>query len=114
MWILYFLLNNLILVLILEVFLGILFGARSMPKILTVILVNIITNPFVVLAMLTVTMFFPPLEVPGIIVLETSAVIIEGFVYSKYKTFQDKNAYSISLMLNFASFMAGEILNIIL
>ena len=114
MWILAILARNLAVVLITEPLLGVVAGARSLRKILTVILVNVITNPLVVLSALSLTVFFSRMQPTGLFILEVLAVFSEGFIFSQFKTFGKKNPYIISLALNCASFTAGELINILL
>ena len=41
------------------------------------------------------------------------AVLSEGFMFQKFKTFDNKNPYLISLVVNVVSFTAGKIINIL-
>ena len=113
MWILAILVRNLTIVLLTEPFLGIIFGAKTERKIITVILVNIITNPAVVLSALSLTIFFNRAEDIGLLFLELLAILVEGFMFQKFKTFDNKNPYLISLVVNMVSFTAGKIINIL-
>ena len=114
MWMLKILLGNLALVLVLELTAGIVWGVRDGRNIATMALVNVITNPVVVLGRLCLTLFFPRGETIGILVLELLAFLAEGVIYSGYKTFGKRNPYLVSLGLNGISFLAGEIINIFL
>ena len=114
MWILKILACNLAMVFIIELPLGFAVGAKTVKKIITMTLINIITNPAVVLTGMCLTLFFETWQYAGIAVLEILVVFTEGFVFSKFKTFDKKNPYFISLMLNVVSFASGEIINIFL
>ena len=114
MWILKILAFNLALVFISELSLGFLMGAKKPKKIITLALINIITNPAVVLSGMCLTLFFNNLQYIGIFILELLVVFIEGFMFSKFKIFDKKNPYLISLVLNATSFALGEIINIFL
>lgn len=114
MWILAILARNLAVVLITEPLFGFLFGARNPKKIITLSLINIITNPIVVLTALSLSVFFPFMQIPGLFLLEGFAVFSEGLMFSKFDTFDKKNPYLISLALNCISFTAGKLINILL
>jgi len=114
MWILNILALNLIIVFITELPLAFLLGAKSLKKIITSALVNIITNPAVVLFSLSLTLIYPDFQSIGLFISELLAFFTEGFMFSKFKTFGAKNPYVISLLLNLASFTAGEIIEIFL
>ncbi len=114
MWILKILVFNLAIVFITELPLSLAFGARTGRKLITAALVNVITNPAVVLSGMFITLFLRKWLYGGVFVLELIVVLAEGFMFSKFKTFDRKNPYFISLVLNLVSFAAGEILNIIL
>ena len=106
------LLFNLTIVLIIETAIAFVFGARKTKDIFTVMLVNILTNPPVVLSGLTMAMFINHLEKPLLYVIEIIVFLLEGFIYSKCKTFCTKNPYLISFVLNFITFALGELINI--
>lgn len=114
MWILKILLGNLVLVLMIEGLPGIVMGARTWRKITTIALINVITNPVVVLGRLCITLFFAFWEPIGILMLELMAFLVEGIAYARWKTFGDRNPYLVSLVLNLVSFGIGEIINIFL
>ena len=103
---------NLTIVLICETIIAFCFGARK--NIITVVLTNILTNPPVVLCALCLAMFLNDFERPGVYFFEFTVVWLEGFIYSKYETFSNRNPYLISLILNLTSFSAGELINILM
>lgn len=112
MWILNILCLNLVIVIILETFSGIIFGAKNCRKIITIILANVITNPIVVLCGLSLAIFLPEAETVGMIFLEMGAVATEGYIFHKNSIFENKNPYIISFVLNLLSFTTGEIINL--
>ena len=114
MWILKILAINLGIVFLTELSLAFLLGAKSIRKFITVLLVNIITNPLVVIVAICLTLFLTKAQYIGIFILEVIVFIAEGFMFSKFGTFNKKNPYIISLLLNVISFTAGEIIDIIL
>ncbi len=103
---------NLTIVLICETILALGFGARK--NIITVVLTNILTNPPVVFCALSLAMFLNDFEKPGLYFLEIVVVWLEGFIYSKFETFSNRNPYLISLILNLTSFSVGELINILM
>lgn len=111
-WIFEILAFNLAIVFVTELTASFAFGAATWRKIATVALINIITNPPVVLSSLCLTLFFEAWHDLGIVVLEVVAVIIEGFMFSKFKTFDNRNPYFVSFVLNAISFSAGELIKI--
>lgn len=114
MWILKILAFNLAIVFIVELSLGIFLGARTVRKIATMVLINIITNPAVVLSGMCLTLFLSDWENIGICILEILVVVVEGFMFWEFRTFDREKPYLISFVLNFASFATGEIINIFL
>ena len=86
MWILHILIFNLTIVFVVELTLAVILGARNFKKFITVALINIITNPLVVITMLTVTMFYNRFETFVLVVLELAVFFTEGFLFSKYKS----------------------------
>lgn len=104
------LLNNLLIVFVTELPLALLLGARSPKKITSVALINIITNPAIVYISLLTLFFAGEWHTPVLIILEIAVLFIEGFTFSKFKTFDKKNPYLISIVLNATSFITGEII----
>lgn len=109
MWILHILIHNLILVVVTEVTLGYILGARRITDVITVFLINIITNPAVVLCGLCSALFCSEYQYLIILLLEIFVIFIEGFIFLKFQTFNRKNPYIISLILNSVSYILGEI-----
>ena len=104
------LLNNLLIVFVTELPLAFILGARSVKKFTSVALINIITNPAIVYISLLTLLFAGGWHTPVLIVLEIAVLFIEGFSFSKFNTFENKNSYFISLCLNLTSFFTGEII----
>lgn len=110
-WILKILLNNLLIVFIIEIPLAVVLGARKPKQLVTVTLANVITNPVVVFLNLVVMLFAQSWSVPVLVASEILAVITEGFIFSKFKVFK-KMPFIISLVLNSASFLVGEVIDV--
>lgn len=113
-WIINILALNLLIVLVTEIAVSISFGAKTAKQLVIVALVNIITNPAVVLTALCLTIYLNQWRNIGIVILEIFAVITEGFIFSKFKTFGRKNPYLISMVMNMVSFMTGELIKLFL
>lgn len=113
-WILKILAFNLSLVLLIELLAGYLLGVKTAKKIITTALINVITNPLAVLCLLSVTIISGDRPLWGVFIVEALVVLTEGFMFSKFNTFDKKNPYLISLILNIMSFTVGEIINIII
>ncbi len=111
-WIFKNLLNNLLIVFVIETPIAFLMGARKLNKIATVMLANVVTNPVVVFCTLMTILFAGKWSSIVLIVLEISALLTEGYIFSEFKIFEKKNPWLISLGLNSASFLAGEIIDI--
>ena len=77
---------------------------------LNVALVNIMTNPLVVIISIYIGLkcgiFYRNIF---LVVLEILVVITEGYVYSKYLDYKKINPYLLSLLLNLLSYFIGEI-----
>ena len=114
MWLLSALFFSLIAVFLTELPFGYFLGARSRRKFFTVILANIVTNPAVVLVSFYLLLFASKWHGTGIFFMELLAFLAEGFIFSKCKTFDKKNPYIVSALLNTLSFAIGEIINIFL
>lgn len=104
------LLNNLFIVFATELPIAYFLGARSIKKFSSVALINIITNPAIVYISLLTLLFAREWHTPVLIILEVAVLFVEGFSFSKFKTFENKKPYLISLCLNFTSFLTGEII----
>lgn len=114
MWIVHILLINLLIVFISEVSLGIILGSRHPRDIITVILINIITNPAVVLSSMCLRLFLTKWQYIGLFALEIMVFLVEGFAFLKFKTFGEKNPYVVSFVLNLTSFIVGGLIEILL
>lgn len=113
MWIIHILIVNLILCFIIELPSGVLLGARDFRKIITMALANVVTNPVVVLSRIVLLIYFENWHIPGILMLETGAFLAEGFMFTKFNVFENKNSYVIAFVVNLISFAIGEIINFI-
>jgi len=97
---------------VLELLLCLVLGYRSKRTVLMVVLVNVLTNPPVVLGcyVLTVVCGFSP--IPVIVILELAAVLVEWLCY-KYRAGEIKRPFLFSLGLNCFSYFTGLLIQLI-
>ena len=112
MWIVNILMLNLLIVFAIELPVGFFLGARSFKQFITMALINIMTNPAVVLCRFAMVMYCHSFEPIEILVLELLVIAIEGFMFSKFISFNQKNPYFISFILNVLSYGIGELIKI--
>ena len=106
---------SLALTLVVECLGAIILKIRDKNGLKVVALANVITNPVVVFSSTLVWHFLgPEVYVVVITVLEVAAIIAETAIYKRY-LFKDSlgTALKISLILNFCSYFAGELINMI-
>ena len=108
----YYMVRALVLTIILEVIAAFMFMVRDKKDFLNIILANILTNPLVV----SISVYFNlKYGLEGrrysLIILELSAFFVEGFIYSRYLKYRKINPYLLSIFLNMASFLFGEVIN---
>jgi len=100
---------SLILTLIVEISFFFIIGKRNKKDLLLVALVNILTNPAVVLTYWILTLYIGINSILAKIVLEFLAVIAEGYYYRKYGI-DFKHPYLFSIAANAISFGTGMFL----
>lgn len=88
---------------------------RDRKGLMTVALANIITNPAVVfMSALTWQFGGPDVYAVVVSVLEILVIIVEMFIYKKIICHDHIGlALKISLLLNFCSYFAGELINML-
>lgn len=107
-------LRSLVLTIIIELILGLILGIRDKKDIINLILVNVITNPMVVMIQTLLLKYFGHnVEIIGIIILEVLAVLVEGLIYKKVLKYKKINPILLSLILNVTSFFIGELINML-
>ena len=108
----FILIKCLLLTIIIELSLALILGVRDKKDIINVILVNIITNPIVVMSQILLYLNFGyTIEVIGIVVLEILVVPIEGLIYKKVLNYKKINPFILSLILNASSLIIGGFIN---
>ncbi len=102
---------SLALTLIVEIGLAALFKIKG-KRLIIVALVNTLTNPVAVFLS-----YYFEFGWIGILILETTAVVIEGLIYylfGKKDGFEIRRPFLISLVLNVASYGIGVLLNFLI
>lgn len=99
------------LTLLLEIPAALILGLRRKEDILLVGLVNILTNPLVVL-ILNLFFLFTASPPPWFLILplEVFAVLTEGFIYQKGLSYRRIHPFLLSLILNGISYFGGLLL----
>ena len=109
------LITCLIITIIVEVFIAYLLKVRDKKDYLNIILVNIITNPLVVLFPYLIYLYHGlTARYLSLIILELFAFLTEGYIYHKVLKYQKINGFILSLILNLSSYILGDIINIII
>lgn len=111
-YLIYILIRCLLLTVAIEVFVGFLLKIKKRKDIITIIIVNVITNPIVVLVPLFIYYRFGhDYYLITLFLLEILTVIFEGFIYKIKLNYKRLNPFYISLLLNLSSYLIGELIN---
>ncbi len=100
---------SLLLTLALEAGFFFLAGKRSTKDLLLLVLVNVLTNPVVVLTFLLVTTYTHINSFAVLAVLEAGAVLVEGGYYKRYAT-SIRRPFLFSLAANAFSVCIGQLI----
>lgn len=98
---------------IIELIFGLMLGIREKDDLLTILLVNILTNPLLVSITYLIGLYCGMQKIVTYI-LEVLVIIIEGFIYKKLLYYKKRNPFIISLILNIMSYSIGLVINNIL
>lgn len=98
--------------LVLELLFTFVAGVRNKKDIALVVLVNVLTNPFVVSMFYVNYCYFRWNQVLVIAVLEVGAVVAEGFCYKWYGN-KIKHPFLLSIGANVFSYFTGLLLSMI-
>ena len=104
---------SLVLTIIFEITFFFVLGKRNKKDLLLVILVNVITNPVVVLLFWLAALYTDWNRTLVYIPLELFAVLTEGYYYKKYGM-EFKRPFLFSLAANAVSFGAGLLLQLVM
>lgn len=106
------LINYLLFTILIEVCISLLFGVKKRRDIINIILVNIVTNPIVVLFPYVAYLFYGKMvRCIVLLLLELFTVIVEGYIYNRYLDYSKVNSYLLSLVLNISSYLLGVVVN---
>jgi len=105
--------TSLVLTIILEVIGALILGIRNKRDLLLLCLVNLLTNPVVVLTYYIIKIYTYWNLILILIVLESMAIIVEGKYFKKYG---DKITapYLFAVLVNVFSYGMGKIISIVL
>lgn len=105
----------LLLTIIIEVVIALILGVRDKKDLLNIVLVNILTNPLVVVIPIYFNYEYGLLgRNISLFILEILAFAIEGLIYIKVLNYKRINGLLLSLILNLASYFSGVIYNLII
>ena len=100
---------SLLLTIIIELVVAVMVGIRNQDDIRLVVLVNVLTNPVVVLTYYLLTNHTVWNTIYIILVLEVAAVFVEGFCYQKCSK-KIRHPYLLSFGLNGISYLIGKLI----
>lgn len=101
----------LILTVLIETLIAFILGYRK-KDLINVILVNVMTNPIVVMIPVYFNVKYGIVERNiALGILEIVTLFVEGFIYYKFLERRKINPFLLSLILNFSSYIAGVIIN---
>ena len=110
LWVLWPMAVSLLLTVILELCFALLCGIRDRKDILLLVLVNLLTNPFVVLTPYPVTYYTEISPLMIIILLEVAVVLTEGYYFRNHgNTYRKPMLFAIGA--NLFSYCTGRIIN---
>jgi len=105
----------LITTIVVEVIIAYLLKVKDKKDYLNIILVNIITNPLVVLFPYIIYLYHGiTARYISLAIFELFAFLSEGFIYYKVLKYKRINSYVLSLILNLSSYIIGDIVNLII
>jgi|GEM_PF-830772 putative periplasmic phosphate-binding protein len=106
---------SLILTIFIELLISILIGIRKRNDIISIIVVNVLTNPIVVFISSVLKSFKITILYWGfVVIIELIIVFIEGKIYEKILNFKKISGYKLSFINNSISFTIGLIIAILL
>ena len=104
--------SSLIFTIILELGLALIFKIKNKDDIIIIVLVNVVTNPIVVVFPYLLGIFYGNTgRYVLLLILEILTVFFEGFIYKKYLKFKSINPYVLSILLNVTSYFIGIFIN---
>lgn len=99
---------------IIELIIAFVLQVKDKKDIKTIVLVNILTNPIVVLVPTLVYIKYGYIYRNIVLyLLEIITVLTEGLIYYKLFKYKKLNPFIFSLLLNLSSYLIGEIINML-
>ena len=95
---------------VIEILIALVLNIKDKKDLLYVVLVNILTNPIVVLVPILINSKF---KIITLYSLEILTVFIEGYIYLKVLKYKKLNPFILSILLNLSSYLIGGIINMI-
>ncbi len=97
---------------IIEVLVALVLKVKNKKDVINIILVNILTNPIVVIIPIFVAFNYGiQYQKITLYILEVVTVIVEGFIYLKVLNYKRINPFLLSLVLNLSSYLIGLLIN---
>jgi len=105
----------LIVTIISEIIVALIIGVREKKDLVNIVLVNIITNPLVVIIPIYCNFKYGLLgRNICLYTLEILTVLVEGFIYYKVLKYKKINGFLLSFILNLSSYLIGILTNFII
>lgn len=99
---------------VIELIIAFVLQVKDKKDIKTIVLVNILTNPIVVLVPTLVYIKYGYIYRNIVLyLLEIITVLTEGLIYYKLFKYKKLNPFIFSLLLNLSSYLIGEIINML-
>ena len=100
----------LLLTIVVEIIFAYLLKVRNKKDFVNIILVNVVTNPIVVIIPIFINFNFGSLYYYiSLVILEILAIIVEGLLYKMFLNYNKINPFLLSIILNILSYISGEI-----
>lgn len=105
---------SLILTEIFEIFISLILGVRKPKDVLTILAVNMLTNPIVVLlANIVKALNNSYIYYIVILIAEITVIITEGMIYRKLLDYNKISGMKLSIINNLLSYLSGIVINIL-
>ena len=96
---------------VIESLVALIIGVRDKKDFVNIVLVNVVTNPIVVVFPYIISLYNHNLRIVSLVLFEIMAFVVEALIYKKVLKYKKINYFSISLILNASSYFIGEIIN---
>ena len=104
----YYIIERLLITIVTELIFSFIFRVKNLKDYLNILLVNMLTNPIVVIISFLVNLQFGiiPRHIV-LLILEILTIITEGIIYHKYLKYRKINPFLLSFILNCGSYFMG-------